>query len=81
VVANTSGSTSIRPGGQVVGHQRDRLVVGEAQPTHLEHLGAGLEGQRMGHLVGRRVIGRIDQKRFESLVLVFTVLSTVPLLR
>jgi hypothetical protein len=27
------------------------------------------------------VVGRLDQKRFESLVLVFTVLSTVPLLR
>ena len=35
----------------------------------------------MGHLVGRRVVGRIDQKRFEAMVLVFTVLSTVPLLR
>jgi len=35
----------------------------------------------VGTYVGRRVIGRIDQKRFESLVLVFTVLSTVPLLR
>jgi uncharacterized membrane protein YfcA len=34
-----------------------------------------------GTYVGRRVIGRLDQKRFESLVLVFTVLSTVPLLR
>ena len=39
----------------------------------------------VGTYVGRRVIGRIVQKRFESLVLVlvlvFTVLSTVPLLR
>ena len=35
----------------------------------------------VGTYVGRRVIGRIDQKRFESLVLVFTALSTVPLLR
>jgi uncharacterized membrane protein YfcA len=35
----------------------------------------------VGTYVGRRVIGRIDQKRFETLVLVFTVLSTVPLLR
>jgi uncharacterized membrane protein YfcA len=34
-----------------------------------------------GTYVGRRVVGRLDQKRFESLVLVFTVLSTVPLLR
>jgi uncharacterized membrane protein YfcA len=35
----------------------------------------------VGTYVGRRVIGRIDQRRFESLVLVFTALSTVPLLR
>ena len=35
----------------------------------------------VGTFVARRVIGRIDLKRFESLVLVFTVLSTVPLLR
>jgi uncharacterized membrane protein YfcA len=34
-----------------------------------------------GAVVGRRVIGRIDQAPFESLVLVFTVLSTLPLLR
>lgn len=35
----------------------------------------------VGAIVGRRVIGRIDQARFETLVLVFTVLSTLPLLR
>jgi uncharacterized membrane protein YfcA len=34
-----------------------------------------------GAVVGRRVIGRIDRARFESLVLIFTVLSTLPLLR
>ena len=51
------------------------LVAGEPRPAQLEHLRAG------GTYVGRQVTGRIDQKRFESLVLVFTVLSTVPLLR
>ena len=35
----------------------------------------------VGTYVGRRVTGRTDQKRLESLVLVFTALSTVPLLR
>jgi uncharacterized membrane protein YfcA len=35
----------------------------------------------VGAWVGRRVISRIDQARFESLVLLFTVLSTIPLLR
>ncbi len=35
----------------------------------------------VGAWVGRRVIGRIDQARFETLVLLVTVLSCVPLLR
>lgn len=35
----------------------------------------------VGAYVGRKVIRRIDQARFESLVLLFTVVSTVPLLR
>src|SRR3954447_1783856 len=35
----------------------------------------------LGAWVGRRVISRIDQARFERLVLLFTVLSTIPLLR
>lgn len=34
-----------------------------------------------GTFIGRRVIGRIDRSRFESLVLFFTVVSCVPLLR
>lgn len=34
-----------------------------------------------GAYVGRLVIGRIDQARFTSLVLLFTVVSSVPLLR
>lgn len=35
----------------------------------------------VGAWVGRQVISRIDQARFENLVLLFTVLSTIPLLR
>jgi predicted dehydrogenase len=31
--------------------------------------------------LARELVGRLDPQRFESLVLVFTVLSTVPLLR